>query len=174
MPVAPWFLPLAYALILLRANSGTPCVFYSDLFGSIGQQHPPPKSANSRTYVPPLSGGKVLPRLMLARKLWAYGAQHDYFDDPHCIGFTRLGHPSRSDGHGLAVIMTNSWEYGDKQMFVGKHHAGEIWTDLLRQCPGQVPIDPNGIGHFPVGPRSVSVWANATADGRSAIDEYVL
>ncbi|GAB1318127.1 hypothetical protein MFIFM68171_08337 [Madurella fahalii] len=172
-PIAPWFLPLAYALILLRANAGIPCVFYSDLFGSIGKQHPQPKSANTGTFVPPVSGGKILPRLMLARRLWAYGAQYDYFDDPHCVGFTRLGHPSKSDGHGLAVIMTNSWEFGTKQMFVGEHHAGEVWTDLLRQCPGQVSIGSNGMGCFPVGPRNVSVWANARAEGRRAADKFV-
>ncbi|TVY34065.1 Alpha-amylase, partial [Lachnellula occidentalis] len=30
-PVAPFFIPIAYALILLRANFGLPCVFWGDL-----------------------------------------------------------------------------------------------------------------------------------------------
>ncbi|TVY49439.1 Alpha-amylase, partial [Lachnellula cervina] len=37
-PVTPFFIPLAYALILLRANFGLPCVFWGDLYGS----HAPP------------------------------------------------------------------------------------------------------------------------------------
>lgn len=172
--IAPWFIPLAYALILLRANSGTPCVFYSDLFGSIGQQTPQTRSAKRRTFVPPPSGGKAIPKMMLARKFWAYGAQHDYFDDPHCVGFTRTGHPSRAGGHGLAVVMANSWEYDTKQMFVGEHHAGEVWTDLLRRCPGQVRVGADGTACFPVGPRSVSVWVSNEADGRRTVDDFVL
>jgi alpha-amylase len=111
---------------------------------------------------------------MLARKLWAYGSQYDYFDDPHCVGFTRLGHPSQSDAHGLAVVMTNAWEYASKRMFVGERHAGEVWTDLLRWCPGEVVIGADGWGVFPVGHRSVAVWVDAKATGREMVDSYVL
>jgi alpha-amylase len=112
--------------------------------------------------------------MMLARKLWAYGSQYDYFDDPRCVGFTRLGHDSKSGGHGLAVVMTNSWEHATKSMFVGRHHAGETWTDLLKWCPGQVVIRDDGWGDFPVGHRSVAVWVNAQADGREEVDTLVL
>jgi alpha-amylase len=169
-PVAPFFIPLAYALILLRANLGVPCVFYSDLFGSIGQ-HPQPNFTN---FIPPTSGGAILPRMMLARKLWAYGSQYDYFDDRECVGFTRVGHSSQSDGNGLAVVMTNAWEYKTKSMFVGKRHAGEAWTDILKWWPGQVVIGADGWGLFPVGHRSVAVWVNAAATGRETVDSYVL
>jgi alpha-amylase len=170
LPVAPFFIPLAYALILLRDNCGLPCVFYADLFGSIGQ-HPQPGFAN---FIPPTSGGAVLPKMMLARRFWAYGSQYDYFDDPQCVGFTRIGHPSQSGGHGLAVVMTNAWEYASKAMFVGRHHAGEVWTDLLKWCPGQVVIDADGWGLFPVGHRSVAVWVNSRATGRDVVDSFVL
>lgn len=170
-PIAPFFIPLAYALILLRANAGIPCVFYADLFGYV--RHPPnPGSIISTT--PPTSGGAVLPKMMLARKLWAYGPQHDYFDDPRCVGFTRSGRRSKSAGDGLAVLMTNAWEYATKRMFVGERHAGEVWTDLLRWCPGQVVIGPDGWGLFSVGPRSVAVWVNAEAAGREMVDSFVL
>jgi alpha-amylase len=64
----------AYALILLRATPAYPCVFYGDLYGIEG-----PKSR------PPACGGK-LPKLILARKLWAYGGMEEYLDDPLCIG----------------------------------------------------------------------------------------
>ncbi|KAK4132133.1 glycoside hydrolase family 13 protein [Trichocladium antarcticum] len=170
LEIAPFFIPLAYALILLRANSGLPCVFYADLFGSTGQ-HPQPSPAS---FVPPTSGGAILPKMMLARKLWAYGTQHDYFDRPQCVGFTRLGHAAKAGGDGLAVVMTNAWRYARKAMFVGKHHAGEAWTDLLRWCPGTVVIDDGGWGVFPVGRRSVAVWVNAAASGREMVDAFVL
>jgi len=169
-PVAPFFIPLAYALILLRANSGLPCVFWSDLYGSFGRR-PEPDHSN---LIPPTSGGAVLPKMMLARQLWAYGSQHDYFDEANCVGFTRLGHPSMSAGAGLAVVMTNGWEYASKRMFVGEHHAGEVWTDLLRWCPGRVIIDKTGWGEFPVAHRSVSVWVSETAQGRTMVDLFVL
>ena len=169
-PVAPSFIPLAYALILLRANAGIPCIFYSDLYGSFGQ-HPKPDRSN---FIPPSAGGSVIPKMMLARKFWAYGTQYDYFDDPHCVGFTRFGHPSKSGGAGLAVVMTNSWEYATKRMFVGKHHAGEMWTDLLKWCPGQVVIDQDGWGEFTVAHRSVSVWVSRWAMGREFADRFVL
>ncbi|KAK1749339.1 alpha-amylase [Echria macrotheca] len=168
-PVAPYFIPLAYALILLRANAGLPCVFWADLYGSFGQ-HPKPDHSN---FVPPTSGGAVLPRLMLARRFWAYGSQYDYFDAPSCVGFTRLGHPSQSGGDGLAVVMTNGWEYASKRMFVGQHHAGEVWTDVLRWCPGRVVIDGDGWAEFPVTCRSVSVWVNCAAQNREFVDGYV-
>ncbi|KAK3938965.1 glycoside hydrolase superfamily [Diplogelasinospora grovesii] len=170
-PVAPYFIPLAYALILLRANAGLPCVFYSDLYGSIGQ-HPKPDDLSSN-FIPPTSGGAILPKMVLARQLWAYGTQVDYFDQPHCIGFTRFGHASRSGGAGLAVVMTNAWQYAAKSMCVGRRHAGERWTDLLCWCPGEVVIDANGWGDFPVGHRSVAVWVNRDAQGRDFVDSFV-
>lgn len=73
--IAPFFKPLAYALILLRWQ-GQPCVFYGDLYGIQGGPNPRPG---------PSCGGK-LPILTRARKLYAYGDQRDYFDKRHCIG----------------------------------------------------------------------------------------
>ncbi|KAI4115984.1 MAG: hypothetical protein LQ338_007780 [Usnochroma carphineum] len=67
--IQPFFKPLAYALILLRAE-GYPCVFYGDVYGIKGDRP-----------CPPPCGGKV-PDLCLARKLYTYGEQH---------GITRLG-----------------------------------------------------------------------------------
>ncbi|KAI4189186.1 MAG: hypothetical protein L6R41_001629 [Letrouitia leprolyta] len=65
--IQPFFKPLAYALILLRAE-GYLCVFYGDLYGIKGEHS-----------FPPSCGGK-LSHLCLARKLYAYGEQRDYFD----------------------------------------------------------------------------------------------
>ena len=40
---------------------------------------------------------------MLTRRLYAYGGETLYWDDPSCIGFVRLGIMSQSTGAGLAV-----------------------------------------------------------------------
>ncbi|GME28430.1 Glucanalpha-maltohexaosidase precursor [Neofusicoccum parvum] len=83
--VAPFFKPLAYALVLLRRD-GLPCVFYGDLHGTRG-----PRTE------PPACGGK-LPVLLLARARFAYGDQTDYFDARHCVGWVRHGTWDRPDG----------------------------------------------------------------------------
>jgi alpha-amylase len=112
---------------------------------------------------------------MLARKFWAYGIEKSYFSDSAtCIGFTRLGHASKSGGAGLAVLANTSWEYDVKRMYVGVKHAGESWTDLLRQVIGKVVVDENGYGEFSVGPRGVSVWVSQEALGRDVVDSFIL
>jgi len=161
-PVQPWFVPLAYALILFRVNSGYPCVFYGDLYGMKG---PKPRQ--------PACGGK-LPRFILARKLYSYGPQFDYFDESSTIGWTRAGHPLASNGAGLAVVMTNGWDYASRHMYVGRQHAGERWTEIMGWARGEVIIDRRGWGSFPVGPRSVGVWINKQAENRASIDALQL
>ncbi|KAK0666610.1 family 13 putative glycoside hydrolase [Cercophora samala] len=162
-PVAPWFLPHAYALILLRANTGVPCIFWSDLYGSFASGH--------SSFIPPMSGNpSLLARLILIRKLYAYGTQHDYFYHQDCVGFTREGHPSHGGGAGLAAVMTNQWGLSEMKMYVGKQHSGELWIDFLRLCPGKVVIDEDGWGLFPVaGNRGCSVWANEQAEGKDEV-----
>ena len=181
-PVESWFLPHAYALILLRAE-GTPSVFYGDLYGT---NAPEPYSQK------PAFGGR-LARMMVARKRWAWGKQKDYFDEVDCIGWTRSGHKdvgspsrngngnghsptqssSRSDNDGLAVLLNSSWTYKSKKMFVGKTCAGEIWTDILGWSWDKVEIDEFGEGVFNVGPRSVGVWVREGAKGRKEVDGLV-
>ncbi|RMJ27106.1 alpha-amylase [Aspergillus sp. HF37] len=157
-PIAPFFKPLAYALIFLRAQ-GHPCLFYGDLYGiNGGSKHPPRPSCNGR-----------LPILARARKLYAYGEQRDYFDKRNCIGFVRYGnrrHPS-----GLACVLSNA-KASRKRMHVGRNHAGELWTDILGWCADTIAIDQRGYGIFPVGTKSVSVWVNAAAEGRQHLASY--
>ncbi|EAA30628.3 Amy1 [Neurospora crassa OR74A] len=185
-PIAPFFMPLAYSLILLRANAGVPCVFWSDLYGSFGvTSNDTPASEDAASprdtplpdpqhWKPPMCGGQVLPKLMLARRLWAYGTQYDYLDHPHCVGFTRTGHYSQSGGAGVACVMANWWEHASKRMYVGVEHAGEVWTDVLKFCPGEVMIDESGWGVFPVAARSVAVWVSRDAEGREGVDAFEL
>ena len=149
-PVTGWFKPLAYALILLR-NEGYPCVFFGDMYGMGGKD---PEG--------PSCGGK-LADLIMARNLYAYGEQEDYFSEKNCIGFVRLGTWDRR--FGLAVVMSNSGP-GEIKMKVGEMHKGERWTDVLGWEDGEVVIDEEGCGLFKCPGVSVSVWVNAEAEGR--------
>lgn len=139
--VAAWFKPLAYALILLR-ESGYPCVFYGDYYGI-------PSHA-----IAPL--GKVLTNLLSIRQTHAYGAQHDFFDDSKCIGFTREGIPGDCET-GLACLLSTG-NATSKRMYVGSRHAGQKFFDATWNCRQFITIDADGYGAFPVCAKSVSVF----------------
>lgn len=152
-PVEPWFKPLAYALILLR-EEGYPCVFYPDLFGATYKDH----GNDGGEYEIVLPKLDCLEALLLARKDHAYGEQYVYFDDPHCIGFTRHG----DDEHpGCAVIMSNSSE-ASKRMEVSTRYAGQKFHDALGNSEQSVEIDDDGWADFPCPAGAVSVWTPAT------------
>lgn len=145
-----FFKPLAYALILLR-QGGYPCPFYGDLYG-LSEPHEAPASC----------GGK-LADLILARKLFAYGEQDDYWNNPNLVGFVRRGTWDKKAG--LACVMSNTGP-GEIRMAVGEMHAGEKWTDLLGWEEGEVEIDDEGYGLFPCPGTSVAVWVRSDAEGR--------
>ncbi|KAF2852524.1 glycoside hydrolase family 13 protein, partial [Plenodomus tracheiphilus IPT5] len=84
-PINPAFTPHAHCLLLLR-RAGHPCVFFGDVYGIAGPFPEPPSCA-----------GK-LPDIVLARKLYAYGAQIDYFKSSECIGWMRVGDSEHGDG----------------------------------------------------------------------------
>ncbi|KAL9117055.1 MAG: hypothetical protein Q9187_006415 [Circinaria calcarea] len=151
--IAPFFKPLAYCLILLR-KSGYPCVFYGDLYGIKGPHTTGPSCAGR------------LPALCLARKLYAYGKQTDYFDSPNCIGWTRHGTWDRPDG--LACVMSNLGP-NRKVMHVGKMHRGEVWTDILGWERREVRIDRHGNGVFTCPGWGVSVYVRKDAEGREEL-----
>lgn len=165
-PVLDWFVPHAHALVLLR-DAGTPCVFHGHFFGTLGPQPTQPST-----------GGRLM-RLVLARKLYAYGAQHEYFDAATCVGWTREGFGEqtcdRTDGRGagLAVLLSSSWGWRAKRMFVGKQHRGKTWTDLMGWSWDTVGIDEEGYGVFRVGPRGMGVWTGVDACGREEVDGLV-
>ena len=109
----------------------------------------------------------VLPRLMLTRRLWAYGPGTRFFDDPHCVGFVRHGSDcTSSKGEGLAVVLNIGTRYQYKRMFLGKKLRGRVFSDLLEFAWGEVRVDEDGWGDFPVGSRSVGVWVATDAIGR--------
>ena len=158
-PIEPFFKPLAYALILLRYD-GYPCIFYGDLYGI------DPKK-DKQTF-PPACGG-ALSTLTLARKLYAYGLQKDYFDYATCIGWVRYG--TWDKRFGCAVVMSNAGP-GEKRMHVGEMHAGEKWTDVLGWETREVVIENDGYGNFVCPGTSLSVWVNKDAEGRDRFGKF--
>ncbi|KAL9068178.1 MAG: hypothetical protein Q9157_006588 [Trypethelium eluteriae] len=75
---------------------------------------------------PPTCWGK-LPDLVLARRLYAYGTQTDYFESKNCIGWVRSGASEGSKQSGLAIVM--SWQ--QKHPPSGK---GVAAMDRIRQA----------------------------------------
>lgn len=138
--IDPWFKPLAYSLILLREN-GYPCVFYGDYYGIPHDGY---------------EGCPNLRTLVGLRKNYSYGAQHDYFDDHQCIGWTREGesvHPNS----GLAVLMTIG-DRSQKRMYIGKQFAGKTMIDALNNVNQVVEVDADGTADFLCIGGSVSAW----------------
>lgn len=147
-----WFKPIAYSIILLR-NEGYPCIFYADYYGD-GKEISIPSMEDK------------IKILLKVRKEKSYGQQHDYFNHNNIIGWTREGDIDH-EGAGLAVIASNSL-FGAKDMYVGKHLAGETFYDALCNRMEKVTINSNGFGCFLVNSRSVSVWIreNKFGNGR--------
>lgn len=165
-PVSSQLKSLFYAFILLR-QEGYPCVFWGDVYGTKGPKAEPPACL-----VPDGKGGQrsLLPDTMLARKLFAYGEQRDYFDAMSCVSWTRAG---TADKPGCAVILSigaavekngeASWTV--KKMAVGK--PGEVWVDVLgneRERP-EVTIDGKGYGLFTCKGLSAGVFVKKDAQG---------
>lgn len=150
-PVEEWFKGIAYALILLRGQ-GYPCVFYPDLYGA----HYKDKGKDGNDYEIWLNKCEDLEKLLLARKQFAYGTEHDYLDHPNCIGWTREG-VDENENSGCAVLISNS-ENGFKRMGIGKKFKGKIFVDYLQKHPAEVTIDEEGCGNFEVMAGTVSVW----------------
>ena len=149
--VEEWFKPLAYAMILLR-QEGTPCVFYSDYYGNPVKNLP---------MVPNLG------KLIKLRHKYAYGAQEDYLDGDHVIGWVRRGdeeHPSS----GMAVVLSDQ-EGGTLSMNLGSEHSGQEYFDALGNCPETVVLDENGSGEFRTEGGNVSVWVS-----RGAFEDLVV
>lgn len=148
-PVADWFKPLAYALILLR-QEGYPSVFYPDLYGAEYTD----RGQDGNEYNIVLSPVRSLEGLLWLRRNKLADVQQDYFDHPNCIGWTS----TRDDGqNGAAVIMSNG-EEGFKKMEMGKQYAGKLFIDHLGNHDQQVTIDGDGYGTFLCRAESVSVW----------------
>ncbi|MBR2263072.1 MAG: alpha-amylase [Firmicutes bacterium] len=143
--VQDWFKPLAYTLILLR-QEGQPCVFYADYYGN---------PSHDRPLVPNLG------KFIKIRHAYAYGAQEDYFENEHLIGWVRQGDEAHPNS-GIAVVLSNK-EGGSIHMKIGTAFAGESFYDATGRCPDPVVIDEEGFGDFSVEEKTVSVWVRRYA-----------
>lgn len=153
-PVADWFKPLAYSIILLRAE-GYPCIFYPDYYGATYSDF---GTDGNPCEIKIKSQRPIIERLLLARKYFAYGEQYDYFDSQDVIGWSRLGtelHP-----FGLAVLMSDG-PGGKKNMQTGK--AKTSYIDLTENCDETITTDENGSANFRCEGGSVSVWVEVEA-----------
>lgn len=147
--VESWFKPLAYAIILLRAE-GYPCVFYPDYYGA----HYRDKGRDGNEYEIWLDSHKwIIDRLLIARNNFAHGAQYDYFDHHDVIGWTRLG--SAEHPQAMAVIMSDG-PGGSKWMEVGKPKS--IFSDITEGIKEPIYTNEHGWGEFRCNGGSVSVW----------------
>jgi alpha-amylase len=151
--VEDWFKPLAYAIILLRAE-GYPCIFYPDYYGATYKDFGPDGNEHEIVLA---SHRSIIDLLLLARRFFAYGEQRDYFDDANVIGWSRLG--TESHPHTLAVVLSDGIE-GRKWMDVGKTHTR--YRDLTGHCPESIETNEDGWGEFRCNGGSVSVWVEVT------------
>jgi alpha-amylase len=110
------------------------------MYGTCGKEGSPPACMTH-------GQRSLLPDLVFARRMYAYGQQTDYFDAQSVIGWTRSG---THDRPGCAVVLSigpyNEWS--TKKMQVG--NPGEVWVDVLSD-PRQrveVQIDQSGSGLF--------------------------
>jgi alpha-amylase len=153
--VESWFKPLAYAIILLRAE-GYPCIFYADYYGA----HYRDRGRDGNEYEIWLDSHKdTIDRLLLARQHYAYGPQYDYFDHPDIIGWTRLG--SEQHPRAMAVLMSDG-PGGSKWMEVGKPRT--LFYDITGHMPEPIHTNEHGWGEFRCDGGSVSVWVEYDSD----------
>ena len=138
--VQSWFKPLAYGMILL-AEKGYPCIFYGDYYDIKGVASP---------------HRIILDILLDVRRKYAYGKQNYYFDHPNVVGFTREGDDIRENS-GLALLVSNG-DDGDKQMYVGEHHKGEVWKEITGSIKDEITIGDDGNALFTVKGGKIAVW----------------
>lgn len=147
--VEPWFKPLAYAFILLRAE-GYPCIFYPDYYGATYKD----KGRDGNEYEIWMQSHKeILDRLLFARRHYAFGPQYNYLDHPNIIGWTRLG--TEQHPRAMAVIMSDG-PGGGKWMEVGKPNT--TFYDITEQVKTPIQTNADGWAEFRCNGGSVSVW----------------
>lgn len=143
-PVAPWFKPLAYALILLR-KEGYPCVFYADYYGAQYRDRDVDIDMPSHRW--------LIDKFIAVRRDYAYGTQKDYFDHGNVVGWTRLGNENHPEG--IAVLLSTG-DDGSKWMEVG--HPNTCYVDVTGHIKEPVMTNQHGWANFRCQAGSVSVW----------------
>lgn len=147
--VEAWFKPLAYALILLRKN-GYPCIFAADYDGANYKD----KGKDGNEYEIHMPSHKwMIDNFLKARRDHAWGEQHDYFDHPNCVGWTRTG--NEENPGGMAVLLSNG-EEGKKHMETGSRNT--TYFDITEHINETIETNNDGWGEFRCNAGSVSVW----------------
>jgi alpha-amylase len=147
--VEAWFKPLAYAMILLRAQ-GYPCIFYADYYGA----HYKDRGRDGNEYEIWMDSHRwMIDRLLFARQNFAYGPQYDYIDHFNTIGWTRLG--SEEHPHAMAVILSDG-AAGAKWMEVGKPNTQ--FYDITEHIQEPIWTNEHGWAEFRCPGGKVSVW----------------
>jgi len=156
-PVATWFKPLAYALILLR-EAGYPCVFFPDLYGATytGKDG----EGNEKEII--IDSCPNLENLIHLRKLYSYGMQVDYFKNENLIGWIRKG-TEEFKNSGCAVVLSSA-EPGSLRMEIGRGFAGKRMSDALKNCQEFVFVDEDGFANFSTLGGNVSVYVTKESD----------
>jgi alpha-amylase len=148
-PVANWFKPLAYALILLRTE-GYPCIFYPDIYGAAYKD----KGKDGQVHDIKLEPVAELEKLLHIRKNFCDGKFTDYMDHPNCIGWVW---ECTEGTNGCAVILSNG-EAGAKTMHIGERSAGKKFFDFLGNSKAIITTNDNGAAEFICPAASLSVW----------------
>ncbi len=142
-PVADWFKPMAYALILLREH-GYPCLFYADYFGNPGGADGEGKVVSHR---------KLIDDMLQARQKHTFGSITDYFDHPQCVGWTWGGdkeHP------GCMAVLMSTADAGSKDM--GTACPNTTFRDATGHWPEPITTGEDGSAEFKCPAGSLSVW----------------
>ena len=95
----------------------------------------------------------LIDKFLFARKAYGFGDQHDYFDHPNTIGWTRLGdtnHPG-----SMAVVLTNG---GDGYKWMNMFRTNAQYADITGHVGNIVTTNSDGWGKFPCLGGKVSVW----------------
>jgi alpha-amylase len=150
-PVEDWFKPLAYALVLLRRD-GLPCVFGADYDGAAYTEG---RWGEDPVEIRMLSFRDLLDTLLAVRAELGDAVQHDAFDHPNVIGWTRTG-----PGLAVVVLMSNGDE-GRARIDLGR--AGLRLTDATGSVPGEIRTDAHGSAEFRCPGRGLSVWVGRQA-----------
>ena len=138
--VEPWFVPLAYAAILLRRD-GYRYLFYPDYYGAEYEDFG--HDGNRHKVVLP-SHQMLIDIFLKARKECGHGEQVDYFDHWNRIGWVRLG--DKDHPKAMAVLMSDGPE-GTKWMGTARP-AGTKFRDLTRHVEDVVEVNGEGFGEF--------------------------
>ncbi len=145
-PVADWFKPLAYALVLLRRD-GLPCVFHADYYGAAYTEQ---RWGGEPVDVEMPSLRPFLDACLALRRELGEAEQVDHMDHPATIGWVR-----RSAGCTVVVLMSNG-DQGTKVIPTGLRHTP--FVDVTGSVHGHVTTDDDGVAEFRCPGGGVSVW----------------